>query len=194
MSNFIKYLIWRVKGHSEEYHPSPSAENLGHCFLQSCFYMSDFIWQVIYSAGVKDGVWGKKSTWGRSLLGICRNEQVATPISTLLVSHRLAWPTLPMQCTLLGTCWDDPAVLYWENACGVTIFLRQHWPGMWPYGSRPGSGIATQTEVTALSPGAEPHQGWAVVSAQLELLMHSACWAKLHPQNPFGLNTATSFG
>lgn len=55
---------------------------------------------------------------------MCSHEQVATPISTLLVSHRLAWLTLLMQCTLLDACWDDPAMLYWNDACGVMIFLR----------------------------------------------------------------------
>lgn len=134
----------------------------------------------------------KKGTWGRTLLGICRHELVAAPISILLVSHRLAWLTLPMQCTLLDTRWDDPAVLYWNNACGVLIFLTQHQPGICPYGFRPGSGLSTQTEVTALSPGAELHQGRVAVSAQLDLLMHRACWAQPHPQWPFGLNTGTS--
>lgn len=106
-----------------------------------------------------------KTTWGRTLLGIWRHEQVATPISTLQVSHQLAWPTLPMECTLLDTRWDDPAIPNCNNAWGVTIFLRQHWAGIWPHGSRPGSGISTQMAGTAFIPGPEPCQGCAAGSA-----------------------------
>jgi len=80
------------------------------------FYISNFIWKVIYSAGVKDGLWGEKqhlrqnASWYIQGWGRC----IASPMPTLLVSHRLTRLTFPMHCTVLDTCWDDPAILCWN--------------------------------------------------------------------------------
>ena len=144
--------------------------------------MSDFIWQVIYSAGVKDGVWGKKRHMKQSSGWYIQGWRrwVASPNSTLLVSHRLTWLTLPMQCTVLGTCWDVPAIPCWNAGLLHVEFWASSDSTDQGSGhiSRSGSSIFMLTKSWQHLVRVQNYTKAIFLSMpKLDLLMHSAYWA-----------------